>query len=79
VIALFVGVLLIFSLPVLPTPDAKFLPELKDQHRKLVEAVEADDVATATQQMRAMFEQSRRWIAGIEASIEKRRLWDASA
>ena len=79
VIALFVGILLTFSLPVLPGPDARFLPELKDQHRRLVDAVEAGDVATAALQMSAMFEQSRRWIAGIEAGIERRQQRDASA
>jgi len=79
VIALFVGILLTFSLPVLPVPDARFLPELKSQHRRLIDAVEAGDVAVAAQQMRAMFEYSRRWIAGIEADIARRQLRDASA
>lgn len=79
VIALFVGILLTFSLPVLPVPDARFLPELKRQHRRLVDAVEAGDTAGAVQQMRAMFEQSRRWIAGIEAQIERKWTRDASA
>lgn len=73
VVSLFVGVLMRFSVSVLPRPDERFLPGLKEQHRSMVDACRTRDGARATSLMQAMFDQSRRWIEGLEARAQARR------
>lgn len=79
VIALLVGLLLRFSLSVLPRPAERFLPQLKLQHRALLRASEANDPQAAAAAMRAMFEHSRRWIEALEKSQSGRKDPAASA
>lgn len=79
VLALFVGVMLTFGPTVLPQPDERFLPELKAQHRQLLRTVAEGDAEVAAGYMQAMFDHSRRWIAGIERAIDERAARGAPA
>ncbi len=65
-LALFVGVALRYGLIVMPRPDENFLPELKAQHSRMVDAIAAGDRDAAMESMRAMFDHARRWIRRIE-------------
>jgi DNA-binding FadR family transcriptional regulator len=66
--ALFARILLRFSSEVLPLPDERYLPGLKDAHAALIDAVALRDVATSQQIMHDMFDHSRRWIARLESN-----------
>jgi DNA-binding FadR family transcriptional regulator len=79
VIALLVGVLLRFSLSVLPRPAERSLPQLKDQHRALLRACEVNDAQAAATAMRAMFEHSRRWIEALGKTVRSREHRPVSA
>ena len=62
----FVDVLQRYSAKTRPTPDAEFLPPLKQKHRALLEAIEAGRVAEAMAVLQALFDQSRRWVNQLE-------------
>lgn len=73
VIALFGRILLHYFSATLPRPDARFLPMLKDAHRRLVDAIEARDAATARHELAAAFDHSRRWIRKVESGEQNGR------
>lgn len=66
--ALFARILLRFSSEVLPLPDERYLPGLKDAHAALIDAVGLRDIAASQQIMHDMFDHSRRWIARLESN-----------
>ncbi|MBV9842593.1 MAG: GntR family transcriptional regulator [Sphingomonadaceae bacterium] len=69
-IALFTGVLLRYFRDVVPRPDPRFLPDLKNGHRRLLDALETRDRRAAQIEIAAMFDHSRRWIRKVEAEAE---------
>jgi len=55
-----------YGLTVMPRPVENFLPELKQRHSEMVDAIAAGDRDGAMEAMRAMFDHARRWIRRIE-------------
>ena len=61
-LALLIRLFLTYSPKIMPIPNERFLPMLKDSHRDVIKAVRARDTDLARQLMNSMFDHSRRWM-----------------
>lgn len=65
-LALIVRLFLTHTPKILPVPDERFLPMLKQGHRELIAAMRERNAARGVELMRGMFEHSRRWLVRNE-------------
>lgn len=72
-LALIVRLFLTYTPKILPTPDERFLPMLKQAHRDLIGAMRARDAKAGVSLMQGMFDHSRRWLLRNERERSRSR------